>query len=108
MVAWLYPLSFAGDRWTGSDKEAHFFGAAWVWAVTWAFGWSPWVWVSIAILGVEAVEVLRWLALSGFQRMRLEDGKQPWPVLTDKASPKDVIVGYLGAFASWFLLVGIQ
>lgn len=101
---WYYPLNDPRDRWFAEDKIGHFFGGAWVWAIAWAHSWSPWVLTLGAILGIEVLELGRWVALSGLQRLRLEDGKPPWPVLTDRLSPKDMVVGFLGALLSWGIL----
>lgn len=99
-AGWVYhPLDLA-DSWVGEDKVAHFGWAAAVFALGWAYGGNGlgWAGVIAGALLVEAVEVVRYQAWS-------KDGfPQPWPFLTDKVSPKDLLVAVIAAMLmQWFL-----
>jgi hypothetical protein len=104
---WLYKLNDPLDEWFGNDKAFHAIGAAaallksrelltrWDCA-PWAVVFWSWVTVLVAITLVEAVELVRW------DRWQEKGAPQPWPVLTDRVSLKDIAWGLLGAWmATW-------
>jgi hypothetical protein len=93
---WLYRFGDHRDDWTGIDKVAHFFGAGWCYAVTLFWTTYP-AWATLtAIAAVEVVEAFRWQGLSMNDRAAIETGTKRWPVLTDRASLKDVGYGLAG------------
>lgn len=101
---WVYGPLDPIDQWLGEDKLAHFGWAAAVFALGWAYGGNVrgWVGVLAGALLVEAVEVVRYQAWAkgGFP--------QPWPFLTDKVSPKDLLVAVIAAMLMMWLLPHVR
>jgi hypothetical protein len=99
---WYSPLD-PNDAWLGEDKIAHFGWAAAVFAIAFAWGGATFAWSAVIVgsLAVEGLEVLR------YQGWLKRGAPQPWPFLTDKASPKDVAVALLGAGLAQRLLPSI-
>lgn len=92
-MTWLYGLHDPADRWVGQDKIEHLMGgfAAYLIAVRVTSGVWPFVWVLVAGVAVELIELVR------YRRWVAKDRPQPWPWLTDKVSVKDLIADVLGA-----------
>lgn len=101
---WLYTFDDPADRWFGDDKVTHWLGAGFGilksrdllprilhLTTSSAAHWS-WSGIVVAILLVEAIEVVRWYA------WQAKGAPQPWPWMTDKASLKDIAWGLLGAW----------
>lgn len=89
---WIYSFRDPADSWLADDKLAHFFGAFTAMCITHSVKT-----VLIAGVFVELIELYRyhhWLA---------KGAPSPWPWLTDKISPKDLLCDLAGALA--FLLV---
>lgn len=97
---WFYGPLDATDEWLSEDKWTHFGWAAAVFALGWAYGGTGLGWASVIVgaVLVEAVEVVRYQswAKNGFPL--------PWPFLTDKVSPKDLLVAVIAALVMQWLL----
>lgn len=97
-MTWLYAWSDADDRFLAPDKVEHLIGGMLCGSLLWITGDG----LLLALLGtfvagvaVEVVELIRygqWVA---------KDRPQPWPWLTDKVSPKDLVVDVLGGLLGW-------
>lgn len=96
---WIYGPLDPADQWFSEDKISHYGWAAAVFAHGAAYSVTRgWVEVIAAIILLEVWQVLR------YQRWAAAGFPSPWPFLTDKASPKDIIAGLLGALTmSWLL-----
>lgn len=94
---WIYRLNDTRDSWKGNDKEAHFFGGAFVYMLAAAHTAHPVAFVVLAILAVEAIEAVLWQSLTAERRNRIVMGVDPWPFMHDRASLKDIIAGAIGA-----------
>jgi hypothetical protein len=92
---WFYGFLEPSDKWFGEDKVQHFGWAAAVYAHGFLHGGAlrGWVEVATAAILVELVEAVRYQfwAKRGFP--------EPWPWMTDKISPKDLLVAVLGVLA---------
>ncbi len=101
---WFYHPLDPADPWLSADQWTVFGWAAAIFALGWAYGGSIRGWVGVIagallIEGVSAVRYQSWTK-AGFP--------QPWPFLTGKVSPKNLLVAVIAALVMTWLLPHVR
>lgn len=94
----------ASDSWFGVDKIDHFVYAMAFWLVLNALTSSLWAQLGLfaaGAIGIELLELARYVVWTGKKR------PQPWPLLCDQFSYRDLVWGAAGALAAFWGLARI-
>jgi hypothetical protein len=95
---WLYGWEDSLDQWLAADKFEHLVGGMLCGALLWIAGAS----LLAALAGVLVVGILvEAVELTRYRVWVRKKQPQPWPWLTDKVSPKDLVVDVLGGLLGW-------